>query len=133
MGEAYATVDEYRALTGDEASDYARVAMLLSQQSAKLRAVARIGGDTELTEDQRELCRFLVTDACRKALVTPTLAGLGDVAGVTQATFSADGFSGSYQVSNGAGVPYFDRDTLRALTSSLGTSSGIASVALGGE
>ena len=111
MGEAYATVDEYRALTGDEASDYARVAMLLSQQSAKLRAVARIGGDTE----------------------TPTLAGLGDVAGVTQATFSADGFSGSYQVSNGAGVPYFDRDTLRALTSSLGTSSGIASVALGGE
>lgn len=125
---SYATVDEYRTDTGDSASDAARVESMLAQQSAKLRARAGIVEGRTLTEDQLLMCRALVTDACRKALVKPSVDAFGDLTGLTQGTFSANGFSGSFQNANGSGAAYFDRDTLRALMRSLGTSQGAGTV-----
>lgn len=125
---SYATVDEYRTDTGDSASDAARVESMLAQQSAKLRARAGITASTALTEDQLLMCRALVTDACRKALVKPSVDAFGDLTGLTQGTFSANGFSGSFQNANGSGAAYFDRDTLRALMRSLGTTQGAGTV-----
>ncbi|MDD6565961.1 MAG: hypothetical protein PUF11_04130 [Parafannyhessea umbonata] len=119
---SYATVEDYRTDTGDSASDAARVESMLAQQSAKLRARAGIADGRTLTEDQLLMCRALVTDACRKALVKPSVDAFGDLTGLTQGTFSANGFSGSFQNANGSGAAYFDRDTLRALMRSLGTS-----------
>lgn len=121
---SYATVEDYRTDTGDSASDAARVESMLAQQSAKLRARAGIAEGRTLTEDQLLMCRALVTDACRKALVKPSVDAFGDLTGLTQGTFSANGFSGSFQNANGSGAAYFDRDTLRALMRSLGTSQG---------
>ena len=121
---SYATVEDYRTDTGDSASDAARVDSMLAQQSAKLRARAGIAEGRTLTEDQLLMCRALVTDACRKALVKPSVDAFGDLTGLTQGTFSANGFSGSFQNANGSGAAYFDRDTLRALMRSLGTSQG---------
>lgn len=119
---SYATVEDYRTDTGDSASDATRVDSMLAQQSAKLRARAGIAEGRTLTEDQLLMCRALVTDACRKALVKPSVDAFGDLTGLTQGTFSANGFSGSFQNANGSGAAYFDRDTLRALMRSLGTS-----------
>lgn len=126
---AYATVAEYRADTGDAATDDSRVEAVLRQQSAKLRAKAGITSARELTDDQSELCRLLVTDAARKALVPPTLEGFGDAAGVTQASFTANGFQGSATFSNPSGSAYFDGDTFRALLKSLGKSQRMGFVA----
>lgn len=125
---SYATVDEYRTDTGDTASDGARVSSMLAQQSAKLRARAGITETQRMTDDQLTLCRALVTDACRKALVVPTVDAFGDMTGLTQGTFSANGFSGSFQTANGSGSAYFDRDTLRALLRSFGRSQGAGTV-----
>ena len=125
---SYATVEDYRTDTGDSASDAARVESMLAQQSAKLRARAGIADGRTLTEDQLLMCRALVTDACRKALVKPSVDAFGDLTGLTQGTFSANGFSGSFQNANGSGAAYFDRDTLRALMRSLGTSHGAGTV-----
>lgn len=125
---SYATVDEYRTDTGDSTSDAARVESMLAQQSAKLRARAGIAEGRTLTDDQMLMCRALVTDACRKALVKPSVDAFGDLTGLTQGTFSANGFSGSFQNANGSGSAYFDRDTLRALMRSLGTSQGAGTV-----
>ncbi len=125
---SYATVDEYRTDTGDSASDAARVESMLAQQSAKLRARAGISNGRTLTDDQLLMCRALVTDACRKALVKPSVDAFGDLTGLTQGTFSANGFSGSFQNANGSGAAYFDRDTLRALMRSLGTSQGAGTI-----
>lgn len=123
MAVIFATVDEYRTVSGDAATDEARVDAMLTQQSAKLRAMVGITPERALTDDQYELCKSLVIDSCRKALVLPTIPMFGDqsMQGLTQATFSANGFSGSWQTSNGSGTAYFDRDTLRALKRSLGT------------
>lgn len=125
---SYATVEEYRTDSGDSASDAARVESMLAQQSAKLRARAGIAEGRTLTEDQLLMCRALVTDACRKALVKPSVDAFGDLSGLTQGTFSANGFSGSFQNANGSGAAYFDRDTLRALMRSLSTSQGCGTV-----
>ena len=119
---SYATLDEYRTDSGDTESPDARVTAMLAQQSAKLRARAGITASTALTDDQLLMCRALVTDARRKALVKPSADASGDLSGLTQGTFSANGFSGSFQNANGSGAAYFDRDTLRALMRSLGTS-----------
>ncbi len=114
---SYATVAEYVTDTGDETTDAARVLSVLTQQSAKLRAVlgreaaARIEGD----EDAEALARLLVTDAARKCLVAPSFDGVGEVAGATQASFTANGFQGSYTLQNPSGAAYFDRATLKAL------------------
>jgi hypothetical protein len=125
---SYATLDEYRIDSGDTESSDARVTAMLAQQSAKLRARAGITASMALTEDQLLMCRALVTDACRKALVKPSVDAFGDLSGLTQGTFSANGFSGSFQNANGSGAAYFDRDTLRALMRSLGTSQGCGTV-----
>lgn len=125
---SYATVDEYRTDSGDTESSDARVTAMLAQQSAKLRARAGIAEGRTLTDDQMLMCRALVTDACRKALVKPSVDAFGDLTGLTQGTFSANGFSGSFQNANGSGAAYFDRDTLRALMRSLGTSQGAGTV-----
>lgn len=125
---SYATVSEYRIDTGDTASDDTRVTSMLAQQSAKLRAKAGITETQRLTDDQLTLCRALVTDACRKALVQPMTDALGSMVGMTQATFSANGFSGSFQNANGSGSAYFDRDMLKALIKSFGRSQGIGTV-----
>lgn len=125
---SYATLDEYRTDSGDTESPDARVNAMLAQQSAKLRARAGITASMALTEDQLLMCRALVTDACRKALVKPSVDAFGDLSGLTQGTFSANGFSGSFQNANGSGAAYFDRDTLRALMRSLGTSQGCGTV-----
>ena len=125
---SYATVDEYRTDSGDEESSDARVTAMLAQQSAKLRARAGITETMRLTDDQLLMCRALVTDACRKALVRPSVDAFGDLSGLTQGTFSANGFSGSFQNANGSGAAYFDRDTLRALMRSLGTSQSSGTV-----
>ncbi len=119
---SYATVDEYRTDTGDTSSPEGRVSSMLAQQSAKLRARVGISESRKLTDDQMLMCRALVIDACRKALVKPSVDAFGDLTGLTQGAFSANGFSGSFQNANGSGAAYFDRDTLRALMRSLGTS-----------
>lgn len=128
MPIAYATLEEYRTDTGDSASDDGRVTAMLLQQSAKLRAKVGIIETQHLTDDQLLLCRALVTDACRKALVHPMSEVMGDMAGMTQTTFSANGFSGSWQNSNGSGSAYFDKDMLKALIKSFGRSQGVGTI-----
>lgn len=127
---AYASVDEYREDTGDTATAEARVASVLSQQSAKLRALlgdraAGIDGN----EDAESLARLLVTDAARKCLVAPSFEGVGEVAGATQASFTANGFQGSYTLQNPSGTAYFDRSTLKALKRLLGGSQRMGTIA----
>lgn len=119
---SYATLDEYRTDSEDTESPDARVTAMLAQQSAMLRAVLGITESRMLTEDQLSMCRALVTDACRKALVKPSVDAFGDLSGLTQGTFSANGFSGSFQNANGSGTAYFNRNMLKALMRSLGTS-----------
>ena len=125
---SYATVEEYRTDTGDEATPGARVEAVLAQQSAKLRALAGISPARELTGDQASLARALVTDAARKALVPVTLEGLGDMSGATQGSFSANGFQASIQLQNPSGAAYFDRSTLSALRRLLGSSQSMGTV-----
>lgn len=126
---AYATVTEYREDTGDEATAESRVGAVLAQQSAKLRAelgsrAAGIAGN----EDALSLARMLVTDAARKCLVAPSFEGVGEVAGATQASFTANGFQGSYTLQNPSGTAYFDRSTLKALKRLLGGSQHMGTV-----
>lgn len=120
--KAYATVDEYREDTGDDATPDARVEAVLGQQSAKLRGAAGISASRELDDDQAALARALVTDAARKALVPVTLEGIGDMSGASQGSFSANGFNASIQLANPSGAAYFDRSTLSAFMRLLGTS-----------
>ena len=120
---SYATVPEYREDTGDESSAEARVSSVLAQQSAKLRAElgSRAAG-IDGSDDAKALARLLVTDAARKSLVAPSFEGVGEVAGATQASFTANGFQGSYTLQNPSGTAYFDRSTLKALKRLLGGS-----------
>lgn len=128
MGAAYATVEEYRNDTGDASTPDGRVAAALSQQSAKLRAAVGLGEGRALSGDAAELARALVTDAARKALVPPVLDGLGEVEGIKQGSFSANGFQGSVTLANPSGTAYFDRSTLSALRRLLGTSQRMGTV-----
>lgn len=132
MADTYATVQEYRDETGDQSSSDAMVSARLRQQSAKLRAKARIAAGRALTEDQLAMCHDLVVDSCRKALVPPTLEGFGSaLTGATSASFSANGFQQSVQLSNPSGAAYFDRDTLASLEASLGTRQRMGTVWVG--
>lgn len=127
---AFATVDEYRIDTGDAASDEERVAAELSRQSAKLRATLGMPRFRSLTGDARELARDLVTDATRKKLVQPACAPMGveDLTGVSQSSFTANGFQGSFTYQNPSGTAYFDRSTLNALKRLLGRGQRIGTV-----
>jgi hypothetical protein len=118
---AYATVSEYREDTGDEDTADSRVTAVLAQQSAKLRAeLGAASKRIDADEDARALARLLVTDAARKCLVRPSFDGVGEVDGATTASFTANGFQGSYTLQNPSGTAYFDRSTLRALKRRLG-------------
>lgn len=119
---AFATVAEYRVDTGDDRTPDERVGAELSRQSAKLRATIGIGRGRALTGDAAELARDLVTDACRKKLVQPACEpmGVGDMTGVSQSSFTANGFQGSFTFQNPSGTAYFDRATLTALKRLLG-------------
>lgn len=127
---AFATVDEYRIDTGDAASDEERVAAELSRQSAKLRATLGMPRFRSLTGDARELARDLVTDATRKKLVQPACAPMGveDLTGVSQSSFTANGFQGSFTYQNPSRTAYFDRSTLAALKRLLGRGQRIGTV-----
>lgn len=125
---SYATVEEYRTGTGDAASNDARIEQMLSDQSSELRLEAGITEATRLTEDQLNLCRMLVIDACKKALVQPMTDVIGSMAGMTQVTFSANGYSGSWQNANGSGSAYFDRGKLKTLKKSLGHAQSVGTV-----
>lgn len=125
---AYATVEEYRAYTGDETSTDARISAFLEQQSAKLRAECHISEDTELTSDQTTLAKALVTDAARKALTPVSLDGVSDLMGASSASFSANGFQSSVTLANPSGAAYFDRATLKAFKKSLSGAYGISFV-----
>lgn len=127
---AFATVDEYRIDTGDAASDEERVAAELSRLSAKLRATLGMPRYRSLTGDARELARDLVTDATRKKLVQPACAPMGveDLTGVSQSSFTANGFQGSFTYQNPSGTAYFDRSTLAALKRLLGRGQRIGTV-----
>lgn len=119
----YATLEEYRTLTGDTQTDDERLLAMLETQSAKLRSVAGITPTKKLSDDALILCRELVCDAVRKAVVPPTLDGFGgSLTGATTASFSANGFQQSVTMQNPSGSAYFDRSTLSALKSMLGTS-----------
>lgn len=123
--EAYATVEDYRLDSGDASTPDDRIEAVLIQQSAKLRAKARITADMILTEDQMQLARLLVTDAARKMLVLPSVGEIDDVSGIKQSSFSADGFQASYTFANASGSAYFDSDTFKAFMRSLGRSQTI--------
>lgn len=127
---AFATVDEYRIDTGDTATDEERVAAELSRQSAKLRATLDIGRTHALTGDAAALARDLVTDAARKKFVQPACAPMGveDLTGVSQSSFTANGFQGSFTFQNPSGTAYFDRSTLNALKRLLGRGQRIGTV-----
>ena len=127
---AFADVSEYREDSGDDSTPESRVASVLAQQSAKLRA--ELGSRTALiagNEDAEALARLLVTDAARKCLVAPSFEGVGEVAGATQASFTANGFQGSYTLQNPSGTAYFDRSTLKALKRLLGGSQRMGTIA----
>lgn len=129
MGSSYASVEEYREDSGDVATDEARVKSVLAQQSAKLRAHLGIREGGALAGDASVLARLLVTDAARKQLVPPTLGGVGELGGATQASFTANGFQESYTLANPSGSAYFDRSTLAALKRLLGRGQRVGTVA----
>lgn len=125
---AYAMVEDYRVDTGDTASPAERVSALLEQQSAKLRAVVGINAARKLNGDQLLMARSLVVDSVHKALASPSVGGIGDVSGAKQASFSANGFQGSYTFANPSGSAYFDGNMLKAFKRSLGGSQRMYSV-----
>lgn len=124
---AYATVEEYRLDTADETTSDERVSAVLDQQSAKLRAYARISEDKALANDQATLARLLVTDAARKCLVAPTFGGV-DFTGATEGSFSANSFQQSFTLSNPSGTAYFDNNTLKAFIRSLGKAQSVGTI-----
>ena len=71
-----------------------------------------------------------VTDAARKKLVQPACAPMGveDLTGVSQSSFTANGFQGSFTFQNPSGTAYFDRSTLTALKRLLGRGQRIGTV-----
>lgn len=125
---AYAMVEDYRVDTGDTASPSERVSALLEQQSAKLRAVVGINAARKLNSDQLLMARSLVVDSVHKVLASPSVGGIGDVSGAKQASFSANGFQGSYTFANPSGSAYFDGNMLKAFKRSLGGSQRMYSV-----
>lgn len=131
MAAAYATYEEYVALTGDDATSQARVEALLFEQSAELRAECRISDGATLTDDQLVIARGLVVDSVRKATATTSVGGLGPLSGVTQASWMANGFQGQYTMANPSGSAYFDRQRLARLKRLLGRGQRIGTISFG--
>lgn len=126
---AYATVDEYREQSGDSFSSDSLVQVKLNQQSAKLRAECGITDATELSEDALLLAQFLVIDAVKKGLVSTSIDGIGEVEGVTQTSFTANGFQQSYTLQNPSGSSYWDNRTLADLKRLLGRTMSVGIMA----
>lgn len=123
---AFATVEEYHAqVPEDTTTANTLIETRLAQQSAKLRGLLKITDTTELSEDAKTLAQFLVIDAVRKCSVSQTIDGIGEVDGVTQASFTANGFQQSFTLQNPSGAAYFDTNTLKALRKLLGKSQSI--------
>lgn len=121
MATIYATYDEYLERTGDEATAEERVRSTLEDLSAELRAECGIADTGALAGDVGILARKLVIDAARKALVPPGIDGFdGDLTGVRQASFTANGFTQSVTVSNSTGSAWFDSRSLARLKRLLG-------------
>jgi len=117
---SYATYAQYVALTGDTTSDKSRVEALLVEQSAMLRATAGISTSSALSDDAKLLAEKLVVSSVRRAIAPRVMTGLGDMSDVSQASWSADGFSASAQFANPSGDMYFDRQTLKAFLRAIG-------------
>lgn len=134
MATSYATVAEYRLDMADDKTSDERIEAMLAQQSAKLRAEIPAWAVKRLAknEDALLLARTLVTDASAKRLVTPSFEGVGEVAGATQASFSANGFSTSYQLQNPSGAAYWDMTTLADFKRLLGCSQTAGTILPGG-
>lgn len=126
---SYATVDDYRLRTSDTTSSDELVQVKLEEQSAKLRAECRIDSGLELTDDATALARYLVVDAASKSLVTQSIEGIGEVDGVTQASFTANGFQQSFTLQNPSGTSYWDNRTLADFKRLLGRTQSIGIVA----
>lgn len=134
---AFATVEQYRLDSGDTETSDDRIEAVLGQQSAKLVALAG-GADWFDAAQQRwsdlkkenvlTLARALVTDAARKMLVSATMDGFGDMDGVSQGSFTANGFQASYTLSNPSGSAYFDQATLKAFLKAIGRSQRMGTV-----
>lgn len=121
MATSYATYDEYVERTGDEETIEERVESTLEDLSAELRAELGIADRGGLGGDAAILARKVVIDAARKALVPPTIDGFeGDLTGVRQASFTANGFTQSVTVSNSTGSAWFDSRSLARLKRLLG-------------
>lgn len=121
MATSYATVDEYEARTGDRRTPYEQVDAMLCDLSAELRAECGIRDRGRLGGDLAVMARKLVIDAARKALVPPTIDGYeGDLSGVRQASFTANGFTQSVTVSNSTGSAWFDSRSLARFKRLLG-------------
>jgi hypothetical protein len=119
MATSYATYEEYVTGSGDERTPEARVTGKLEELSAELRAECGITDTGALPGDAGVLARKLVVDAARRALVMPSIDGIdGDLTGVRQASFSANGFSQSITVSTGSA--WFDTRSLSRLKRLLG-------------
>jgi len=121
MATSYATYEQYLTATGDAASPREQVEAMVEDLSAELRAECGIPDSGALPGDAGILARKLVTDAARKALVPPSLEGIdGSLMGARQASFTANGFSGSLTLSNSTGSAWFDSRSLSRLKRLLG-------------
>lgn len=125
---AYATVAQYRLVSGDGKTSDERIEAVLEEQSAQLRALLGIPASRTLTDDQAVLARSIVVDAARKMLVEPSFDGIGEVSGATQASFGANGFSTSYSFANPSGSAYFDVAKVKAFKRLLGISQRVGTV-----
>ena len=121
MPTSYATYEEYVSRTNDDVSPTEQVESMLEDLSAELRAECSIRDTGALPGDAGILARKLVIDAARKALIPPTLDGFdSDLAGVRQASFTANGFTQSLTLSNYTGSAWFDSRSLARLKRLLG-------------
>ena len=121
---SYATVEEYRTDTNDHESDEAQIESLLDQKSEQLRETVGITDDRVLTKGQLKMCRAIVTEVCGRALAKPLSQVVGDTTGLTQGSFSANGFSATFQKR----AAFFDTHMLSALMRSLGTAHGVGTI-----
>lgn len=113
MATSYATYEQYATSTGDAATAQERVESMLEELSADLRAECGMADSGALSGDAAILARKLVIDAARKALVPPSIEGIeGSLMGARQASFTANGFSGSLTLSNSTGSAWFDTRSL---------------------
>lgn len=125
----YASYEEYVERTADASSAQGQVVSMLEDLSAELRAECGIADRGELGGDAGILARKLVIDAARKALVPPSLEGIeGSLQGARQASFTANGFSGSLTLANSTGSAWFDSRSLARLKRLLGRSQQIGFV-----